>query len=401
MSFELLFFLTFAGGWLASRLFELVKLPGVMGMTIFGVALGTIIRYLGLSWPDGFWQIEPFIKSLALVIILLRAGLGISRKRLNKAGLPALLMAFIPCIFEGVVLLFALRWLFDFSFPVAGLTAFMIAAVSPAVVVPAMLDLQSRGMGQKNGVITVVLAGASVDDVLAISLFSVFLGLSVDPATSANVFQPLLMLPLVLGGGIILGLLAGFGLAHWFRRGHKQIRATEKAILLLASGIFLLQVGDFLHVAALLGVMTLGFILVERAELAAHELAEKLGKIWVAAQIALFVIIGLSLEVGVLSEVGLKALVALGLGLSARSLGVLLATWPSSLTFQERIFCVIAYLPKATVQAALGGVALAAGLPEGQAILGIAVLAIVVTAPAGLLGIRLGAQRLLTVDGLQ
>lgn len=410
MSFELLFFAIFAGGWLAGRLFERLRLPGVLGMTLFGIGLGALAVLAGQGnpagiWPAGFWQVVPFIKSLALVIILLRAGLGISRSDLAAAGLPAILMAFVPCLAEGFALMGIFAWLFGFPLEVAGLAGFMLAAVSPAVVVPSMLDLKSRGLGQRNGVITVILAGASADDVFAITLFTLFLGLatpaaghtqtSPDSTASAQALGALAWMPLTLAGGLAIGLLAGFGLAWWFKKRHQAIRATEKTLLILASGLFLVQAGNWLQVAALLGVMAMGLVVLERAEPVAHELAAKLGKIWIFAQIALFVIIGLSIDLPTALQAGPKALAGIALGLVARSAGVLLATWPSRMSWKEKLFCVVAYLPKATVQAALGGVALSAGLPQGQTILAIAVLSIIFTAPLGLLGIRFSARHLL------
>lgn len=399
MSFELLFFSVFAGGWLLGSLFRAIRLPAVLGMTAFGILLTASLTQLRGSdaqnlWPAGFWETVPFIKSLALVIILLRAGLGISRSDLRKAGLAAALMAFLPCLFEGVTLMMVLANLFGFSWQVAGLTAFMLAAVSPAVVVPSMLDLKSRGLGHRHGVITAILAGASVDDVFAITAFTVFLGLAT--SSGADPVGALAHIPLVLLGGVALGGVFGWFLAWWFRAQHEAIRATEKTILLLSASVFLVQVGHWMHLAALLGVMTAGFVLLEKAETQAHELSSKLGKVWVAAQIALFVIIGMSMDISVALDAGPKALLALALGLAARSLGVVLATAPSQMTRGERLFCVIAYWPKATVQAALGGVALAAGIEEGALILAIAVLSIIVTAPLGLVGINLSAERLLS-----
>ncbi len=402
MTFELLFFCMFAGGWLMGSFFRALRLPSVLGMTLFGVGLTTVLSHLhgagagAAMWPPGFWQVVPFIKSLALVIILLRAGLGISRTELRAAGLASALMAFLPCLFEAGTLMFALSWLFGFSWQVAGLTAFMLAAVSPAVVVPSMLDLKERGLGHRHGVITAILAGASVDDVFAITAFTAFLGLATQGGS--DVASALGHLPLVLLGGVVMGGLFGFGLAWWFRVRHEAIRATEKMILLVASSVFLVQIGHWMQLAALLGVMTAGFVILERAETQAHELSQKLAKVWVAAQIALFVIIGMSTDVAVAFEAGPKALLALFVGLLARSLGVVLATAPSSMTRGERFFCVIAYWPKATVQAALGGVALSAGIAEGQLILAIAVLSIIVTAPLGLVGINLSASRLLSAS---
>jgi solute carrier family 9B (sodium/hydrogen exchanger), member 1/2 len=405
MTFEALFFAIFAGGWLVSRLFDRLRLPGVMGMVLFGIGLAVVLGQvadhgpLGAStvniWPEGFAQIVPFIKSLALVIILLRAGLGIRRAELQAAGVTAVLMAFIPCLLEGSVLMGTFVLFFGFSWPVAGLAGFLLAAVSPAVVVPSMLELKARDLGQRNGVIATILAGASADDVLAITLFTVFLSMSTSE-TGGSPFVRVAFLPWSIVGGLGIGVAVGFGLAWWFRRHHAVIRATEKALLLLASAVFLVRVGDHLHLAALLGVMAVGFIVLERAEAQAHELAAKLEKVWVVAQIALFVIIGMFLDVQVAFSAGQKTLLVILIGLIARSFGVLLATWPSSMTFRERMFCVIAYTPKATVQAALGGVALSAGLPQGEVILAVAVLAILVTAPLGVLGIRWGSKHLLS-----
>jgi NhaP-type Na+/H+ or K+/H+ antiporter len=398
MSFEMLFFIMFAGGWLFGRIFDRLRLPGVLGMTLFGIAISVYMNFGGdpggvPDWPAGFWDIAPFIKSLALVVILLRAGLGISKSDLQTAGMAAVLMTFIPCLLEGTVLTILFMNLFDFPWQVAGLTAFMLAAVSPAVVVPSMLELQEKGLGKRNGVITVVLAGASADDVFAITLFTMFLGFAT--GGEEGTLRSLASMPLSLAGGLAAGIALGFLLSWWFRRHHEAIRATEKALLLIASAVFLLQIGEWAHLAALLGVMAAGFVLLERSEVQAHELAAKLGKVWVAAQIALFVIIGMSIDVPTAVSAGPKALLVIVLGLTARSAGVLIATLPSKMTMKERLFCILAYLPKATVQAALGGVALSAGIAEGQVILAVAVLAIVFTAPIGLLAIRISSRRLL------
>lgn len=396
MSFELLFFVIFAGGWLAGKVFERIGLPGVLGMTVFGIAIAVLD--LVKAWPAGFAEIVPFIKSLALVIILLRAGLGISRLDLKEAGLAAVLMTFIPCLFEGFALMGLFMVFFDFSWQSAGLTGFMLAAVSPAVVVPSMLELKARGKGTGNGVITVILAGASADDVFAITLFTLFLGFATNPtASSAGLdLATMVSLPISLIGGLTLGLCLGLGLSWWFKKSHLTIRATEKALLLVASSLFLVQIGNWIHLAALLGVMAAGFIILEKAEKQAHELAAKLGKIWIFAQIALFVIIGMSIDIGIALSAGPKAILVIILGLVARSLGVLVATLPSRMTWREKAFCIIAYTPKATVQAALGGVALSAGLADGATILAIAVLSILFTAPLGLIGIRASSKHLLS-----
>jgi solute carrier family 9B (sodium/hydrogen exchanger), member 1/2 len=403
LQINLIFVIILAGGWLSGRLFSLLRLPAILGMVVFGILCSVFLTSLT---PDLLWELAPFLKSFALIVILLRAGLGISKATLKKVGRTALLMSFVPCIVEGAALTVLFHIFFGFAWPVSGLTAFMLAAVSPAVIVPSMLDLKERGRGKKNEVPTIILAGASIDDVFAITIFSVFLGLARgspdSDAAHANAGSPVLdalvSVPLSIAAGILSGLVLGFLLAMLFKRHHDSIRATEKALILLVAGTLLVQVGDSLHFAALLGIMTAGFVILERQEKAAHELASKLGKIWVFAEILLFVLIGYSLDIHIALEAGLKGLAVIALGLVFRSLGVLAATAFSGLTTKERLFCMIAYLPKATVQAALGGVALSYGIAEGSTILAIAVVAILFTAPLGLLGIRFFSHRLLDTD---
>ena len=295
-------------------------------------------------------------------------------------------MSFVPCLFEGGALTVLFHFFLDFSWMTAGVTAFLLAAVSPAVVVPSMLDLKDRGLGAAKDVPTIILAGASLDDVFAITLFSIFLGLAGGQSVPAG--QALLQIPLSIIGGILPGIAVGFLLSWYFRRHHEKVRATEKTLLLLGTAILLVDVGNWIHTAALLGVMTVGFILLERVETVAHELAAKLNKAWVFAEIVLFVLIGMSVDVKVALHAGLAGLALIAGGLFFRSIGVWVATAGSGLNHRERLFCVIAYLPKATVQAAMGSVPLAAGVPEGELILALAVLAILFTAPLGLIGIR-------------
>ena len=391
MNLGILFVTILLGGWLAGKLTQQFKLPGVLGMVLVGIAIG---HFFGDNLPASLSESAHFLKSLALIIILLKAGLGISRSMLKTAGISAILMTFIPCMVEGITLSFVFHHFFDFDWPVAGLTAFLLAAVSPAVVVPSMLDLSAKGYGKKRAVPTIVLAGASVDDVIAITFFSVCLGIAT--AGNSDLGGALLSIPFSIITGLIPGLLIGLVLAWLFNR--VSITVTEKVLILLTVAVAMVQLGELIHSASLLGVMALGFILLEKAEKSAVALSSQIGKIWFFAQILLFVLIGLSVNIEVALGAGLKGLLAISIGLVFRSLGVLLATHFSSLTLQERLFCVIAYLPKATVQAALGGVALAVGIPEGELILALAVLAIVFTAPMGLIGLNLFGQKLLRQD---
>ncbi|KAF1083431.1 MAG: hypothetical protein GQF41_0209 [Candidatus Rifleibacterium amylolyticum] len=381
------------GGWVFARLFEKIRLPNVLGMVVFGIICSLTIKE---RTPKLLWEISPFLKSLALLIILLRAGLGLSRKTLHKSGKTAVFMAFMPCLFEGTALSVALRYIFEFSWPVAGLTAFMLSAVSLAVVVPTMLDLKDKGYGSKKEVPTIAMAGASVDNVIAITIFSTFLGMA--KSGEIDLIRTLTSIPLTIGAGIGIGAVLGFILVNWLEKRYRSIRATEKTLILLSAAIFLGEVGEILHITALLGVMTVGYIIFEKSNQIAHEIAAKLGKIWVFAEIILFVIIGYSVDVNVALSAGFKGLLVISIGLLFRSLGVWIATAFSSLNMRERLFCVLAYLPKATVQAAIGGVALNNGIPEGQVILALAVLAIVVTSPIGLFLIRYFSPKLLETE---
>lgn len=394
MSLNLLFAVILLGGWASSRLFNGCKLPSVLGMLLFGLALGA---WGGdRVWPAGLVEMEPFLKNFALVVILLRAGLGLRRKVLHQVGRTALALSIIPCLFEGITLTLLLHYLWNFDLPVAGLTAFMLSAVSPAVVVPAMLKLTEQGYGQKKQVPTLVLAGASADDVLAITLFSVFTGMALN--SELHWVASLVELPRALVLGILPGIVVGLGLAALFKRNHKRVRATEKTLILLMMALLLVQAGEMIHSAALLGVMTVGFLLLEKAEPVAHELAAKLAKIWIFAEILLFVLIGMKVDPRVALQAGLPAMALIAGGLAARSIGVGLATVGSGLNSKERLFCVCAYLPKATVQAALGSVPLALGIPGGETILALAVLSVLFTAPLGLFAIRIGGPRLLKVE---
>lgn len=390
MSLNAVFVLFLFGGWTFAKLFKSIKLPAVLGMVIWGILCSS---FANESVPGVLWDLEPSLKSFALTVILLRAGLGLSRKTLKKTGITAVLMSVIPGLFEGTALTLAFHYFFDFNWATAGLTAFMIAAVSPAVIVPSMLSFKEKGIGQKKEVPTIVLAGASLDDILAITVFSLFLSAAVGENSSfvANAIA----LPKAVFLGVIPGAIIGYILTIFLNKKKNLIRATEKTLVLLTAAMLLVEIGDRLHSAALLGVMTVGYLLFERVNGVALELSEKLSKVWVFAEIILFVFIGFSVDLSVAVKAGGPGLLVILMGLLFRSIGVIIATGFSNLNWRERLFCVIAYIPKATVQAALGSVALSHGLPEGELILALAVLSIVFTAPIGLIGIELLGPKLL------
>ncbi len=380
-------------GLLLNRTFEKIKLPGLLGMLILGIFMGPHV--FNLISPE-ILAISADLRKIALIIILLRAGMGLNKETLNRVGVEALKMSCIPGICEGLTIMLAASYLLGISRVEAGILGFIIAAVSPAVIVPQMLDLINRGLGADKGIPTLILAGASVDDVFAITLFGSFLGLY--GGISTSLFRQLFNIPLSIILGILLGALVGLLMVLIFKKYH--MRDTKKVLILLGAAIILNSLEEilegFIPIASLLGVMTIGFILLEKSPVVAKRIGSKFNKIWVFAQLLLFVLVGAEVNILIAMESGLIGLIIIIIGLIARSIGVLISLTGSSLNCQERAFCVIAYIPKATVQAAIGAVPLSLGIPSGQVILAIAVLSIVITAPLGAIGIKVTGDRWLT-----
>ena len=385
-------------GLLANYLFSKLKLPGLLGMLLLGIALGPH----GLNWlSTDLLVISGDLRKLALIIILLRAGLGISKDALKKVGSAAIKFSFLPGLIEGFTIASISMVFLGFSFIEGGILGFIIAAVSPAVVVPQMLKLSEKGLGTGKGIPTLILAGASIDDVFAITLFTTFSGFYFGQQN--NIVSQILGIPVSIMLGIGGGVLIGFLLSYIFTRFH--MRDTKKVLLIIGIGILLTALESWLenrlNIAALLGVMTIGFILLEKKPEVSVRLSSKMNKIWVLAEIILFVLVGAEVNIGVAINAGLIGLLIILIGLLGRGLGVVLATMGSHLNWKERVFCVIAYTPKATVQAAIGAIPLSMGVASGEIILAIAVVAILFTAPLGAIGIEKSAQLLLTEDKIE
>ncbi|MBZ9609450.1 cation:proton antiporter [Clostridium estertheticum] len=382
-------------GLMANKLFEKLKLPGLLGMLILGVLLGP---YGTNIISSDILRISPDLRKIALIIILLRAGLGIKKDTLNKVGVPALKMSCIPGIFEGLSIMFIASYVLGITKVEAGMLGFIIAAVSPAVVVPPMLNFISRGKGEKKGIPTIILAGASIDDVFAITIFSTFLGLY--GGKNVNIPMKILDIPISIFIGIAIGVIVGVLLVVTFKKYH--MRDTKKTLIIIAAAIMLTGIEDafknIVPIASLLGVMTIGFILLEKYAKIANRMSLKLNKVWVIAEILLFVLVGAKVNIYVASSSGVLGLIIIAGGLVARSIGVLVSLMGTDLNAKERLFCVISYIPKATVQAAMGAVPLAAGVKSGELILAIAVLSIFVTAPLGAIGIKVAGEKLLPDD---
>ncbi|MFT5875450.1 MAG: NhaP-type Na+/H+ or K+/H+ antiporter [Clostridium sp.] len=382
-------------GLIFNKLFEKLKLPGLLGMLILGVLLGPYVTNIISA---DILKISPDLRKMALIIILLRAGLGIKKDTLNKVGVPALKMSCVPGIFEGITIMFVASYILGITKIEAGMLGFIIAAVSPAVVVPLMLNFISRGKGEKKGIPTIILAGASIDDVFAITIFSTFLGLY--GGENINIAKKIFDIPISILIGIVMGVIVGTVLTVIFKKYH--IRDTKKVLILIATAIILTGIEDVLKnivpIASLLGVMTTGFILLEKYTKVANRLSLKLNKVWVIAEILLFVLVGAQVNIYVAFASGVLGLIIICIGLVARSIGVLVSLMGTNLNAKEKLFCVISYIPKATVQAAMGAVPIAAGVKSGEIILAIAVLSIVVTAPLGAIGIKIAGEKLLADD---
>jgi NhaP-type Na+/H+ or K+/H+ antiporter len=382
-------------GLATNALFNRMKLPGLLGMLLLGIVLGPY----ALNWlSPGLLAISAELRKFALIVILLRAGLGISKTELKKVGLSAVKFSCIPGLFEGFTIAFLATRLLGFSFIEGGILGFILAAVSPAIVVPQMLHLSETRLGTNKGIPTLILAGASIDDVFAITIFTTFLGLY--SGSQANIGVQILGIPISIILGIVIGLLSGLALAYSFTRFH--MRDTKKVLYILGIAILLTAIEGWLkdkvEIASLLGVMTLGFILLEKKPVVARRLSQKFNKIWVLAEVFLFVLVGAQVNVSVALNAGLMGVLIVLIGLLGRSLGVLIATMGAGLNWKERLFCTIAYTPKATVQAAIGAIPLSLGIASGELILAIAVVAILFTAPLGAIGMQKAAPLLLTAE---
>ncbi|OUN21116.1 potassium transporter [Flavonifractor sp. An82] len=375
-------------GTLAAKL----RLPSLVGMLLAGILLGPcVLNVLSPSLLD----ISADLRQLALVIILTRAGLSLDVDDLRRAGRPAILMCFLPATFEMLGMVILAPRLLGVSTLDAAIMGAVVGAVSPAVIVPRMLKLMEEGYGTAKGIPQMVLAGASVDDVFVIVLFTSFTGMaqggSFSPAALAGV-------PVSIVLGAAFGLLIGFVLARFFERFH--MRDSVKVVILLALAFLLVALEDVIPVpfSGLLAVLGAGLGLRRWRLVVAQRLTAKFGKLWVAAEIILFVLVGAEVDLHYAAAAGLAALATVLGVLCFRALGVLLCVAGSKLTRSERFFAVLAYLPKATVQAAIGGVPLAMGLGCGQIVLTVAVIAILVTAPLGAFAIDFSYKKLLTKE---
>ena len=387
LSISLILILGMFMGWICQK----IKLPALLGMLITGVILGPY----GLNLLDGsILGISAELRKIALIIILTRAGLGLDLSGLKKIGRPAVLMCFVPASFELLGMILLAPKLMGLSVLESAVMGAVLAAVSPAVVVPRMVKLMDEGYGVKEGIPQLILAGASVDDVYVIVLFSTFVGMMQGEGDSILKF---LNIPVSIFWGIAIGLLIGVFLAYFFKKVH--IRDTSKVLIILSISFLLVVIEDKLTTAitfsSLIAVMFIGIGLQKKREAVAERLSVKYGKLWVAAEVFLFVLVGATVNIEYLGKVGAKAFVVIIGALIFRMFGVFVCLLGTGLKRKERLFAMVAYTPKATVQAAIGGIPLALGFACGDTVLTMAVLAIVLTAPLGAFAIDLSYKKLL------
>lgn len=365
-----------------------LKLPSLLGMLLTGIILGPYV--LNMLDPN-ILAISGDLRKIALIIILTRAGLGLDLSALRKLGRPAILMCFLPATFELLGVLLLAPTLLDLSPLESLILGSVLAAVSPAVVVPRMVKLMDEGY---KGIPDLILAGASVDDVYVIVLFSTFIDMA--QGQGANIMS-FINIPISIFLGILIGLLLGYVLAFFFKNIH--IRDTSKVLIILSISLLLVVLEDFLTTSitfsSLISIMFIGVGLKRNREIVAKRLSIKYGKLWVGAEVFLFVLVGATVNINYLSHVGFKALLLIILALIFRMFGVFICLLKTKLNKKEKLFTMIAYTPKATVQAAIGGIPLSLGLACGDTVLTVAVLAIILTAPLGAFAIDLSYKKLL------
>lgn len=386
-SIALIMLIGMSAGWICRK----VKLPGLIGMLFTGIILGPYVLNM---LDSSILLVSADIRKIALVIILTRAGLTLNLEDLKKVGRPAFLMCFVPATFEMIGMIILAPRLLSVSLIEAAVIGAVVAAVSPAVVVPEMIKIMEDGYGTKQGIPQLILAGASVDDVYVIVMFTAFTSLAQGSNVSVMSF---VNIPVSIIFGIIIGIIIGKALAVVWKKVH--IRDTVKAAIFLSVALLLVGVEASLNTpitfASLISVMFIGIALKKDRPEVAFRLSQKHNKMWVWAEVMLFVLVGATVDIGYVAYAGVSSIVIIIGALIFRMAGVALCMAGTKLKLKERVFCMLAYTPKATVQAAIGGVPLSMGLACGNTVLTVAVLAIIITAPLGAFAIDMTYRKLL------
>ena len=395
-SLALVFLLGLAAAALCSR----IGLPRIIGMLLTGILIGPYV----LNWlDDSILSISSELRQMALIIILIKAGLSLNLSDLKKVGRPAVMMACVPASCEILAFFLLAPHILGINRIEAAVMGAVLGAVSPAVVVPRMVQLMEEKRGTGQGIPQMILAGASCDDIYVIVLFSTFVGMA--QGGSANMMD-FVNIPVSIVLGVALGAAVGLLLHLFLEIAYRHgcyVRNSTKVILILGLSFLLMAVEAWLKgivsVSGLLAVMSMACVLkIKSPEKVTKRLSAKFGKLWIAAEAILFVLVGAAVDIRCAVQAGAAAVLMIALALVFRAVGVSICMLGTGLNRKERLFCVIAYLPKATVQAAIGSVPLSMGLPCGQLVLSVAVLAILITAPLGAIGIDRTAGRLLVQE---
>lgn len=375
LSLGLILILGFIIGWLLSK----IKIPGLVGMIIVGLLIGPYC--LGLI-DEKILSISTELRQVALVIILTRSGLNLDIDSLRKIGRPAILMSFIPATLEIIGTTLISQLLLEITIFESILLGTVLAAVSPAVVSPRMIKLIEERFGENHQVPKLILAGSSVDDIYVIVLFYTFLGLV---GNNAFDFVSITMIPVTIILGVLLGIIVGFILSYILKK--TNFKTTINILIIISSSFLMIglenMLKDYISISSLLGIMVIGIILLFRNKEQAKQLSDGYNNLWIFFEIILFVLVGATVDFSYAINNGLIAILILMIGLLFRTLGVLLCLIKTKLTFKERLFTILAYIPKATVQASIGGIALTLGLSCGSIILTVSVISILITAPIG------------------
>ena len=390
----------FLVGLAMAAICQRIRLPRIIGMLLTGIVLGPYV--LDILDPS-ILSISSELRQMALIIILVKAGLSLNLADLKKVGRPAVMLSCVPASFELLGYVLFAPMILGVNRIEAAVMGAVLAAVSPAVVVPRMVKLMESGYGTKKSIPQMILAGASCDDIFVIVLFSTFSGMA--QGGSARVMD-FVNIPISIVSGILLGAVAGWLLSLFFETAYAKehyVRNSMKVIIVLGVSFLLMSVENwvkpYISVSGLLAVVSMACVLKLRSiKAVSARLSEKFGKLWLAAEVLLFVLVGAAVDIRYTMGAGLAAVLMIFTALIFRTIGVLICLAGTALNWRERLFCVIAYLPKATVQAAIGSVPMAMGLPCGQIVLSVAVMAILITAPLGALGMDSTFERLLERD---
>ena len=380
-------------GIIIQLLCKKLNIPSLIGFILVGILLGPAV--LNVLDPT-LLNISADIRQIVLIIILTRAGLSLDLKDLKKVGRPAILLSFVPASFEILGVMVFAPLLLGVSLMDAAILGAVLGAVSPAVVVPRMITLIHDKFGTKKGIPQLVLAGSSVDDIYALILFSSFLSLS--QSGDFNLIN-LLSLPLSILSGVLIGFLSGYLLSKFFEKIH--LKPLIQVLILLSLSFVLVSIEDSfanLPFSGILAVMSLAIMLYRQIPEQAEKISQLYNTLWIPGEIFLFILVGASVNIQYAFSAGFLPILVILFALGIRMIGTWLSLIGTDLDSKEKTFTLIAYLPKATVQAAIGGVPLAMGLPAGELILTMSVLAILITAPLGAFGIDFSYRKLLTDD---